>query len=199
MASWPVNGSGLTRSGDFETTMSIEIHPYDLDWPDLFRQTAQPLRDALGAFALRIDHIGSTSIPGTAAKPIIDIQISVPSFEPFELIHSPLVTLGYVWRSDNPDLTKRYFREMSGTRRTHVHIRRSGSWAEQFALLFRDYMRCHPEDVQQYVELKHQLAQQFQNDREGYTEAKTPFIWQVMRKADQWCQSTDWQTELPDL
>src|SRR6266496_5699693 len=100
----------------------IEIH--DPNWPILFRQTAQPIRDVLGDIAVRIDHIGSTPISGMAAKPIIDIQISVRGFEPFEELNSLMVGFGYHWRSDNIDLTKRYFRETPGTRRTHIHVRR---------------------------------------------------------------------------
>ncbi len=94
----------------------IVIVPYDDAWPERFRELAGAIRTALGDLALRIDHIGSTSIPGLAAKPIIDIQISVASFEPFDLLRAPLEAMGYVWRADNTDLTKRYFRE-TGVRR----------------------------------------------------------------------------------
>jgi GrpB-like predicted nucleotidyltransferase (UPF0157 family) len=151
------------------------------------------LREALGAIALRIDHIGSTSITGLAAKPIIDIQISVAEFEPLDLYRLPLEKLGYVFRAMNPELTKRYFREQAGARRTHIHVRRSGSWAEQFALLFRDYMRIHDEDAQAYAKLKYDLAEEYQEDRQRYTESKTPFIWEIMRKADRWSQETGWR------
>ena len=172
--------------------MTIEIYPYDPDWPALFRQTAEPIRETLGDLALRIDHIGSTSIPGADAKPVIDIQVSVGSFEPFGPIVSAMESIGFVWRSDNPDLSKRYFRETPGARRTHIHVRRAGSWSEQMALLFRDYLRCHAGDVRQYVELKEQLAKEFRDDRQAYTDGKSPFIWHVMAKADKWCQEIGW-------
>jgi GrpB-like predicted nucleotidyltransferase (UPF0157 family) len=99
------------------------------------------LHDALGPVALRIDHIGSTSVPGLAAKPVIDIQISVADFEPLDAYRLPLERLGYIFRSDNPERTKRYFRETLGQRRVHIHVRRAGSFSEQFALLFREYVR----------------------------------------------------------
>lgn len=172
----------------------IAISEYDPGWVDLFEQIVQPIRAALGMAATRVDHIGSTSIPGAAAKPIIDVQISVRSFDPFERIRQPMEMLGYVWRSDNPDLTKRYFREAPGTRRTHIHVRVAGSWSEQFALLFRDYMRGHPDDVARYVALKRELAARHGEDREAYTDAKTPLIWEVMRKADAWAQETGWHS-----
>jgi GrpB-like predicted nucleotidyltransferase (UPF0157 family) len=171
----------------------VVIVPYDPEWPVLFRQLSSRLREALGPTALRIDHIGSTSIVGLAAKPVIDIQISVAEFEPLDLYRRPLEKLGYVFRANNPELTKRYFRERPGDRRTHIHVRRSGSWAEQFALLFRDYMRAHDEDAQAYAKLKYGLAEQYRDDRQGYTEAKAPFIWAIMVKADRWSQEIGWK------
>ena len=172
------------------------IVPYDPKWPHLFSKLGSMLRDGLGAIALRIDHIGSTSIAGLAAKPIIDIQISVAEFEPLDLYRLPLEELGYVFRAKNPELTKRYFREQPGARRTHIHVRRSGSWAEQFALLFRDYMRSHDEDVQAYAKLKYDLAKEYREDRQRYTDAKAPLIWEIMRKADRWSQETGWKPGL---
>jgi GrpB-like predicted nucleotidyltransferase (UPF0157 family) len=99
------------------------VIPYTPEWPERFRVVAARLRQGLGRTPLRIDHIGSTAIPGLAAKPIIDIQVSVVSFEPFEPfepIRCPLERLGYIWRAGNPDLTKRHVREPAGTPRTHT-------------------------------------------------------------------------------
>jgi GrpB-like predicted nucleotidyltransferase (UPF0157 family) len=175
------------------------IHPYDPHWPELFSHLGAALRKALGQTALRIDHIGSTAIPGLDAKPIIDIQISVPSFESLESYRLPLESLGYVFRADNPDRTKRYFREAPGQRRTHIHVRRAGSWAEQFALLFRDYLRAHPDEAKEYATLKYSLAEKYQADREAYTEAKEPFIWQVMLNASRWSQKTGWEPGPSDV
>ena len=171
----------------------VVIVSYDPAWPAIFAKLASSLRAALGNTALRIDHIGSTSVPGLAAKPIIDVQISVRSFEPLDAFRLPLEDLGFVFRADNLELTKRYFRERPGDRRTHIHVRRAGSWAEQFALLFRDYMRTHNEDAQQYAELKYGLAEQCGEDRHGYTEAKAPFLWEIMVKADRWSQDIGWE------
>lgn len=168
----------------------ILIAPYDPQWPRRFSQLAADLRTALGETARRIDHIGSTAVPGLDAKPVIDVQIAVASLEPLEAYRLPLEALGYVHRADNPDLSKRYFREAPGRSRTHIHVRPCGSWAEQFALLFRDYLRAHPADAQRYAALKYSLAEKHRNDRRAYTEAKEPFIWEIMQKADQWSQDT---------
>jgi GrpB-like predicted nucleotidyltransferase (UPF0157 family) len=72
-------------------------------------------------------------------------------------------------------------------------VRRAGSWAEQFALLFRDYLRKHPDEARRYAALKHQLAAQLRTDRHGYTEAKGPFIWELMGRADRWSQEVGWE------
>ncbi len=177
----------------------MEIVEYDPRWPRLFQERGERLRQALGDVALRINHIGSTSIPGFAAKPIIDIQISVAALEPLARFRGPLESLGYVFRADNVDRAKRYFREAPGTRREHIHVRKAGSWGEQFALLFRDYMRAHPYEAEAYASLKRDLAERYRDDQHGYTDAKGPFIWSVMQRATDWSQDVGWDPGLTDI
>jgi len=171
----------------------IVIVPYDPEWPKRFAELGHRLRGALGDAALRIDHIGSTAVPGLDAKPIVDIQISVASFEPLDACRLPLERAGYVFRADNADRTKRYFRERPGDRRTHIHVRCAGSWSEQAGLLFRDYVRAHPDDAAQYAELKRALAGKHREDRVEYTDAKAPFIWDVLMRANRWSQDVGWE------
>lgn len=171
----------------------VQIAPYDPDWPVRFALLAAQLRTALGAAALRIDHIGSTAVPGLDAKPIVDIQISVVELEPLSAYGAGLSQLGFVHRVDNPDLTKRYFREAPGTPRTHIHVRCAGGFAEQFSLLFRDYLRAHAHEAIHYAKGKRELALQFAENREAYTDAKGPFIWDMMQRANGWSQHTGWQ------
>ncbi len=171
----------------------IIVVPYDPEWPRRFAELGGRLRAALGEVAVRIDHIGSTAVPGLAAKPIVDVQISVVSFEPLDGYRLPLERLGYVFRAENPERAKRYFRESPAQRRTHIHVRRAGSWSEQFGLLFRDYLRTHSDDAAQYAERKRALAEKHGEDRIGYTDAKAPFIWSVMAKADRWSQENGWE------
>ncbi|MFF8279596.1 GrpB family protein [Streptomyces lateritius] len=170
----------------------IEIVPYDPAWPDAFASWGGGLRAALGAVASRIDHIGSTSVPGLAAKPVIDIQISVASLEPTDAFLGPLTDMGFVYRADNSDRTKRYFREPAGQRRTHVHVRQLGSFSQQFPLLFRDYLRCHTSAATEYAAAKRHCAAKFRGDRPGYVRAKDVFVWDVIRCADAWAQRTGW-------
>lgn len=170
----------------------VIVLPYDEAWPEQFREWGQRLRRALGPAAARIDHIGSTAVPGLAAKPIVDIQISVASFDPWEPVRQSLAHVGLYWREHNPDRSKRYFREAPGERRMHIHVRLSGSWSEQLALLFRDYLRCHEADCAVYADVKRHLAAQYETDRHGYTAAKSDRIWDILRRADRWSQQTGW-------
>ena len=174
------------------TPYVIEIIEYSDEWPRLFIDLGQIFRSALGGVAIRIDHIGSTSIVGLAAKPIIDVQISVEELEPVDPFRIPLEQIGYVWRKDNSERTKRYFREEPGTRRTHIHVRKAGSWSEQFALLFRDYLREHLEDQKAYERVKRDLAVRYREERKKYTDSKNPIIWEIMSRADSWAQSIGW-------
>jgi GrpB-like predicted nucleotidyltransferase (UPF0157 family) len=176
----------------------IELSPYDPTWPSLFAAQASQLREVLGSLAVRIDHIGSTAVPGLMAKPIIDIQISVSSLEPMERYQRPLEGVGLIYRADNPERTKRYFREAAGQRRTHIHVRRVGSWAEQFALLFRDFLRESPNERDLYAQTKQSLAEKFRYDRAGYSNAKAPILWEIMGRADRWSQATGWEPGCSD-
>jgi GrpB-like predicted nucleotidyltransferase (UPF0157 family) len=170
----------------------VEIVDHDPGWVTAFAGLGATLRGALGAVAVRIDHIGSTAVPGLAAKAVIDVQVSVRSLEPVDPFREPLVRLGYVYRADNPERTKRYFREPPGTRRTHVHVRRLGSFSQQVPLLFRDYLRSHPAAAAEYADTKRRCAAQFRHDRQGYVEAKDAFVWRVIRDADAWAQRSGW-------
>jgi GrpB-like predicted nucleotidyltransferase (UPF0157 family) len=173
----------------------IVVVEYQSAWPRMFGEIGARLRRELGETAFRIDHIGSTAVPGLDAKPIIDIQLSVESFEPLDAYRVPLERAGFAHRADNPERTKRYFRERPGARRTHIHVRRVGSFSEQFALLFRDYLRSHPGHSSKYAAVKHSLATRFSlpGQRQDYVDAKAPFIWETIRLADRWAQEVGWE------
>jgi GrpB-like predicted nucleotidyltransferase (UPF0157 family) len=171
----------------------VEIVAYDPAWPARFVALGRALRGELGEVARRIDHIGSTSVPGLAAKPIVDLQVSVASFEPLDAFRLPLERLGWVYRRGNTERTKRSFREPPGQPRTHLHVRRAGSFSEQWALLFRDYLRAQREAAAEYEAVKRRLAAEFRHDRHGYTDAKVPFLWQLIQRADDWAQAEGWE------
>jgi GrpB-like predicted nucleotidyltransferase (UPF0157 family) len=142
----------------------IEIVPYQSSWPLEFRQIASNLRQGLGKLALRIDHIGSTSVPGLAAKDIIDIQITVAALS--EEVYQAIMALGYtcmdhIKRDHRPpqaaggeeDWGKWYFRSSPLQRQTHIHVRAQGQLNQRYPLLFRDYLRAHPATAEAYAEL----------------------------------------------
>lgn len=175
------------------------IAPYNPEWHELFHQTGTLLRKALQETAVRIDHIGSTSVEGMDAKPIIDIQLSVLNLEELAGYQSRIESVGFVFRAGNSDRTKRYFREQPGFRRTHVHVRQAGSFSEQLSLLFRDYLRVHPEDRHRYAQEKHRLFKQFYHERSQYVAGKGPIMWDILQKANAWSQQVGWHPGPSDL
>lgn len=140
--------------------VSVVVAEYDPAWPERFARYAASLREALGDRASRIDHIGSTAVPGLAAKDVFDIQVSVTGFEPFEPLRASIEGLGFEWIPDNDDRRKRFFRLVgAGDRRlANIHVRNLGEFSEQAALLFRDYLRATPEARHRYEETKRTLA-----------------------------------------
>lgn len=171
----------------------VLILEYDTAWPEEFAQIGRSLRAILSGAALRIDHIGSTAVPQMAAKPVIDIQVSVSSLTPGSGFVEPLQSAGWVWDRDNPELTKRFFREPLGTRRVHLHVRVQGSFHEQLSLLFRDYLRQNAHARRSYEEVKRSAAAMYRHERLRYGEAKDPVIWGILRDADRWAAATGWR------
>jgi GrpB-like predicted nucleotidyltransferase (UPF0157 family) len=170
----------------------IIVVGYDANWPEQFQAIGTRVRSALGSAALRIDHVGSTAVPGLDAKPIIDVQVSVTSLTPDAPFRAPLESLGFELEPENPDRTKRYFRSPPKMPATHLHVRPAGAFDEQLNLLFRDYLRSHPETAREYARTKWALAERFRNDRPGYVRAKEPTVWSILVAAHDWAQASGW-------
>ena len=131
-----------------------------------------------------MEHVGSTSVPGLAAKPVIDIQVSVRSMVPRSAYVDPLVRLGYRWVLDPWTDEHEYFsRDGDGERTFHIHVCPTGSEWERRHLAFRDWLRNHPEDAAAYERLKRELAQRHPRDLLGYTDGKTAFIREIEARA----------------
>jgi GrpB-like predicted nucleotidyltransferase (UPF0157 family) len=189
-----------------EATQMIQIVPYNECWPKEFAEIGSVLRRVLGDLAVRIDHIGSTSIPGLASKDCIDVQLTVRSFKPFEPVQTALGSVGYEFRAEvtsdhqppgtdtsDGDWEKRYFKPPTGQRATHLHVRAEGRANQRYPLLFRDYLRCHPKCADAYAELKRRLAQYHGTDRLVYTTIKDPVCDIVMGAAEEWASLTGWR------
>ncbi len=186
----------------------VEIIAYQEKWPAEFKTIASRLRQGLGRLAVRIDHIGSTSVPGLAAKDIIDIQITVAALDR-EVVEA-LTALGYsqpegIWSDHRPphaagseeDWQKLYFRPPQGQRRTNTHVRMQGRANQRYALLFRDYLRTHPATAEAYAELKRRLAQNL-HDPETYPDVKDPAVDLIYLAAEDWARAAGWQPGPPD-
>jgi GrpB-like predicted nucleotidyltransferase (UPF0157 family) len=160
----------------------IEVVEADPAWPARFDEWRDRIRGALGSVALRIDHVGSTAVAGLAAKPVIDVQVSVKDANDEASYVPALETLGLSLRSR--DTWHRYLRPAAGAARVvHVHVCSAGSDWERDHLLFRDYLRAHPDAAAAYGRLKSDLATRWRGDRIAYTEAKTAFILDALDSA----------------
>jgi len=167
---------------------SLEIAPYDPAWPAAFSAERDRLAALLGDLAIRIDHHGSTAVPGLAAKPVIDIQISVADLGRLEEYAARLAPLGYVHVPHPDDAFCPFFHRPAAWPHTHhVHLVRSGGAEERQTLAFRDYLREHPEVAHAYESLKRELAPRHSaatfDSRQAYADAKTQFVTRITQQA----------------
>ncbi|MDV7133670.1 GrpB family protein [Williamsia muralis] len=167
---------------------AIVLGPYDNAWPQAFERERRRIAVALGDGALRIDHIGSTSIPDLIAKPIIDIDLSVADPDDEASYLPALESAGYRLRVREPG--HRMVRTLNLD--VHVHICRTGSEWERRHLLFRDWLRHDPRDRNAYGELKQSLAQRDWQDMNAYASAKGPLIEEITERAEKWAAQGEW-------
>jgi GrpB-like predicted nucleotidyltransferase (UPF0157 family) len=167
---------------------AIVIAPYSSTWPATFEEHRRRIDDALGALASRVDHIGSTAVRDLPAKPIIDIQISVPDVEQEPSYLEPLVAVGYELRVREPG--HRMLR--TPVLDVHVHVCEAGSDWERRHLLLRDWLRQSVDDRQAYAELKTRLQEQSWETMNHYADAKSALISEMAHRAEHWAASTGW-------
>jgi GrpB-like predicted nucleotidyltransferase (UPF0157 family) len=172
----------------------VAIVPYDPRWPQLFAEEKEHLRQCLPTDLMgRIEHFGSTAVPGLAAKPIIDMLVEVRSLEETrQRIVPVLEAQGYeyfwrpTWGDDAPPFYAWFIkRDAAGQRSHHIHMVES-HFEHWQRLLFRDYLIEHPEVIKEYQELKLRLAERYPNDRVTYTKEKTEFIVRVTSMAEKY-------------
>lgn len=165
--------------------MQVDVVEYDAGWPDRFAHVGTELRAIFGGVADRIDHIGSTAVPGLAAKPIIDVQVSLAALEGVAQYGPPLAARSFLLERNDDRRKWLATRRGSGVA-ANVHLRRSGEFSQQAALLFRDYLRASPSARQRYEHTKRQLAERSWRSVDDYAEAKGDVIWELLREADGW-------------
>ena len=178
---WP--GFALTLGS--ERRDPIAIVDYDPGWPDTYERWRARLSACLGAEAVRIEHVGSTSVPGLAAKPIVDVQVSVGDLEAERRYVPQIESAGVQLRSR--DELHRCFRPFAGRpRELHVHVCAVGSEWEREHLLFRNYLRAHRDGRDAYASVKRAEAATWHDDGWAYTDAKSEAILDILERAERW-------------
>jgi GrpB-like predicted nucleotidyltransferase (UPF0157 family) len=159
----------------------IIITPYDPAWPQRFEELAARAVAALSPVAARIEHVGSTSVPGLSAKSVIDLDVVVQPADVTQAMKR-LVTIGYVHEGDGGLLGREAFRWPPGEPRHHLYLCTPDTPAFREHILFRDYLRAHPTVAREYETLKQALAARYAEDRAAYQEGKAEFIDTIMRR-----------------
>jgi GrpB-like predicted nucleotidyltransferase (UPF0157 family) len=184
----------------------IVIHDYSPNWPNEFESIRSDLSKVLEDLALRIDHIGSTSVPGLGAKDVIDIQITVRGLS--EGVKRKLVNAGYghlenitsdhvpLGENEDPKLWEKFiFNQPEGQRRANIHVRVMGNPNQKYPLLFRDYLRAHPKSARSIERIKREIAKRHADDVEAYYDIKDPVYDLIWDAALDWSQYTNWKAE----
>jgi GrpB-like predicted nucleotidyltransferase (UPF0157 family) len=169
---------------------AIDVVPHDPEWAGEFEREAAAIRNALSDVLLRIEHVGSTAVPGLPAKPIIDIQVSVSNIEERESFVRPLERIGYLFAPE-PDSPDYHFfgKPRERPRRYHVHVCAAGGGEEMRHLVVRDFLRSHSEEAAKYADLKRELARRTHQDRLAYIEGKEPFMRDLEQRAVAWSKA----------
>lgn len=165
----------------------IVVVDYDPSWPDRFEEHRARIAQALGAAALRIEHVGSTAVPGLATKPIVDIQVSVPDVEDDARYVPVLEAAGYELR-----VREHGHRMLRRGAEVHVHVCTAGSDWERRHVLFRDWLRTDVTDRERYATAKRELASRDWKTMNHYADAKSAIIGEIMERAERWARATGW-------
>ena len=183
---------------------AVTLVPYRPQWVEEFELVGRRIRGLVGGAALRIDHIGSTAIPGLDAKDVIDIQVTVVDLADGAAVVGPLHAAGFQLRPGpqfdvfhalpvtDAQLRKQYMREPEGQRRVHIHIREQGRFNQRFALLCRDYLRASSSMRDEYQLLKLRAAEVFPESIDGYLFLKDPVFHMIYEAASLWARYEGW-------
>ncbi|PBB04664.1 MULTISPECIES: GrpB family protein [Salimicrobium] len=168
----------------------VEVTSYNKDWPFLYEEEANRLRRIFGSEIIEMDHIGSTSVEGLIAKPVIDIMPVVKDIERIDDFNTAMIDIGYEPKGENGLPGRRYFQKGGDQRTHHIHFYKMGDSEVERHLAFRNYLRSHPEAVKEYGDLKKELAQNFPYDIEAYINGKEQLVSKIDKKAIAWHQGS---------
>ncbi|WP_391202421.1 GrpB family protein [Psychrobacillus sp. L4] len=164
----------------------VEVVSYSGDWKERFEEEAEQIQKVLGSEIITIYHIGSTSVNGLSAKPIIDIMPVVRDINNIDAFNGAMIAIGYEPKGENGLPGRRYFQKGGDNRTHHVHIYEMDNPEIERHLAFRDYLRTYPEVANDYGQLKEMLAKQFPYDIESYIVGKEQLATEIEEKAIQW-------------
>jgi len=167
----------------------MRVAPYDPAWPARYEEEAHVLREVLGDVLVRSHHVGSTSVPGLPAKPIIDICLEVRSLESLDERDDRMRSIGYVPRGEFGIPGRRYYPKGGDDRTHHVHAYVAGDPNVERHLAFRDYLRAHPGVAQAYAHVKQEASVKHLTDSTGYQAYKHAFVVQTLETALAWANS----------
>ncbi|ENQ3104416.1 GrpB family protein [Bacillus cereus] len=164
----------------------VEVMPYENHWAEKFQKEAKRLKEAMPEH-VKVHHIGSTSVPGLAAKPIIDMIMEVTNIDKVDSWNDVLQKLGYTPKGENGISGRRFYIHGTEEKRSyHLHVYETGNQEIIRHLSFRDYMMEHCEEAEAYATLKQELAKQFTYDIEQYIEGKDAFVREREQRALEW-------------
>ncbi len=170
--------------------MSYTISEYDPTWPIKFAEIKKVFSEVFGTKALKIEHVGSTSIPGMKAKPLIDVLILVNSIDDLENEKQKARELGYEVREKVLTPQSILFeKRINGVKTENIHVFEESDKSEQF-LVMKEYYLTHPEIVKQYEDLKEELYKKFPDSYESYREGKQEFLKETEQLAREWKKNT---------
>ncbi|GEN83140.1 hypothetical protein SLU01_14520 [Sporosarcina luteola] len=166
----------------------VEVIPFSERWSVAFDEEAAILKEIFGTEIIEIHHIGSTSIQGLSAKPIIDIMPVMKDITQVNQYDGKMAAIGYEAKGENGIARRRYFQKGGDERTHHIHIYENGSPEIDRHLAFRDFLRKHPEKAKAYGDLKEKLAQKFPYDIDSYINGKAELAVQIEREAMEWAK-----------
>lgn len=165
--------------------MPLELHPHDPRWAAYFDEVRASLSGALGRYALDIQHVGSTSIAGIVAKPVIDVAVAIEQYPLPDEVLTAVEALGYTYWGEYGIPHRHLFFQRGGPVGYNIHINELANDQFQRHVLFRDYLRAHPDAAQGYERLKLELAAQYE-DVNTYANSKSEFVRDILKKAHLW-------------
>jgi GrpB-like predicted nucleotidyltransferase (UPF0157 family) len=162
---------------------SVIVVQYDPVWVRLYEKLRDFVLPVLSDLVVTIEHVGSTSVPGLAAKPIVDMDVVVSTRSNVHIAIQRLATLGYVHEGDLETSGRESFIPPDNVPWHHLYVCTVENTEFRRHILFRDYLRNHPDDSKKYGDLKLELAQRFHNERAAYTNAKSEFVKEILKRA----------------